>query len=368
MRLDPRAPHPTWDDFSDSLAGGQITAMDNAPSGSVLVALASGKLVEVDGTDRRLVSEMDAPGDITELRTDGLGRIWIRAGGKSYRKEAHADAWQKTWELAARLPGGNHDLSGEAVGTKFYMAGGQTAAWGYPATAHVFDGLFEFDEPSRQWRVAAKLRHPRFYNGTAVLGGAIWVIAGCNRDSAGKAVSLSSVEILDPKTGANRNGPEMPFAIEMPLAVHIGNRIYVAGSDKLLSIGIGEAAWKAEADMPIGGKALAGCVWNGRFYVTIPKLGLAAFDPRAHAWSLVSPEWQPRSAQVAAYRNALWLMGGRDIADGRTTMTFDGSAWRHGPDLPRELAWGAAAVVNGKLMVTGGAAGSWYNNRTFILR
>jgi hypothetical protein len=156
----------------------------------------------------------------------------------------------------------------------------------------------------------------------------------------------------------------------MPLAVHIGKRIYVAGNDKLLSIGIGESKWKAEPDMPMGKglKALAGCVWKEQFYVTVPKLGLVAFDPQAHAWNLVSAEWQPRSAEVAAFRDELWVMGGREIGDGRTTMIFDGKVWRRGPDLPRELAWGAAAVVNGRLMVTGGAAGRCYNDRTFLLR
>ncbi len=372
QRVDPRAPAQGWDDFTDLLAGGEITAMDNSPSGSVLISLSEGKIAELDRIDKRTIELAPAPRRITALRTDGQGRIWAKAEGVVYRKAALPEAWQKTWELAGRLPGGNHDLAGETIGTRFYIAGGQTAAWGYPAVAHVFDSLYEFDEPAREWRVAAKLQRPRFYNGTAALNGEIWVIAGCTRDAAGKAVFLDSVEICDPRTGSVKAGPVLPFALEMPLAVHIGERIYVAGNDRLLSIGAGETNWREEPGMPVadGLKAFAGTAWNDQFFVTIPKLGLASFDSRLNAWATVSTEWRPRSAQVAEFRNELWVMGGREIPDGKVTMIYNpvSRSWRRGPDLPRDLAWGAAATVNGRLLVAGGAAGRCYNNRTFILR
>ena len=372
QRLDPRNLAKGWEDFTVMLAGGGITAMDNAPSGSVLVALSEGKIAELDRIDKATIEIATAPRRITALRTDGQGRIWAKAEGVVYRKAARSDAWQRTWELAGRLPGANHDLAGDTIGSKFYIAGGQTAAWGYPAVAHVFDSLNEFDEPTRKWRLAAKLPHPRFYNGTAALDGEIWVIAGCTRDAAGKAVFLASVEICDPRTGRVKTGPALPFPIEMPLAVHIGKRIYVAGNDRLLSIGGREANWKEERGMPLaeGLKALAGTAWNDRFFVTIPKFGLAAFDVRTSAWNTVNTDWRPRSAQVAAFQNELWVMGGREIPDGKVTMIYSPVArsWRRGPDLPRDLAWGAAGTVDGRLLVVGGAAGRCYNNRTFLLR
>jgi hypothetical protein len=369
QRFDPRSPALGWEDFSDALAGQQIAALGNAPSGAVLVATDAGTLIELDRTDKRSVVVTDAPSGITRLFTDGEGQIWLEAKSRVYRKAAPSDAWQRTWELVARLPGANHDLSGEAIGTKFYMAGGQTATWGYPAVPHVFDGLYEFDEPARTSGVAARLLHPRFYNGTAALDGKIWVIAGNVRDAKGDAHPLATVEICDPVTGQVKQGPELPYPIEMPLAVHLGRRIFVAGNEKLLSIAPGETHWRQEPGIPptAGLKALAGTAWDNCFFVTIAKLGLAQFDG---AWTVLSREYQPRSPQVAAFRNAIWVMGGRETANDHTTMIFDLTShqWTRGPDLPRDLAWGAAAVVNGRLLVTGGAAGRCYNNRTFLLR
>ena len=112
---------------------------------------------------------------------------------------------------------------------------------------------------------------------------------------------------------------------------------------------------------------MAGGTWGDNFFLTIPKLGLARFDV---AWSIAGPQYQPRSPQVAAFRQAIWVMGGREAADGRATRIFDTVTreWHSGPDLPRELAWGAAGVVDGRLIVAGGADGRCYNNRTFLLR
>ena len=157
-----------------ALKGGKITALANAPSGSALVALKSGQVVELDQQkSERIVLAEAAPAGIAELLTDRFGQVWAVADHRTYRKPAAAGAWQRNWELAARLPGSNHDLAGEAIGAKFYVAGGQTATWGYPAVAHVFDGLYEFDLAKRTWRIAAQLGRPRFYAGVAALDGRV---------------------------------------------------------------------------------------------------------------------------------------------------------------------------------------------------
>lgn len=382
-RMDPRYPARGWADASHSLDGAEITAMAAGPSGAVLAALKLGKVVEVDLGDGpaagSTISAFPAPTSVTRLITDAEGAIWAVAAGKRYRKPPPQDAWQQRWELVARLPGGNHDLSGDVNGDNFYMAGGQTANWGYPATPHVFDDVFEFSGRTRQWRVACKLRHPRFYNGTAVLNGKVWVIGGNTRDSAGKAHDLATVEICDPATGERHDGPELPLNLGMPLAVHIGGRVYVAGAPlgaptesplKLLSISATESRWRSEPDGPHGPKNLTGTVYDGKFYIAMPRKGLLVFNPSDGSWQTVESPLQPRSCQMAAHRREIWLMGGRDVPAGDRTLIYDPGTgtWRMGPDLPRELAWGAAAELEGRLIVTGGAAGRCYSNRTFILR
>lgn len=372
QRFDPREPEKGAEDFTGYLKDGEITALDTAPSGAILVALESGRLLELDRTEQTTAEFTPAPARIARLRTDREGRIWAWSQGLVYRKPAPAAAWQNHWELVARLPGANHDLSGETIGEKFYMAGGQTATWGYPARPHVFDGVYEFDGRTRRWRVIATLRHPRFYNGTAVLNGELWVIAGGIRDTEQKIHPLATVEIVNPRTGAIRPGPELPEPVEMPLAVHIGRRIYLAGNGKLLSIAADETQWHREPDLPpsTGLKALAGAALGDRFFITVPGLGMAIFDTNRASWTLAGTGWQPRSAPVAAYRGEIWALGGRDVPDFTATRIFNPATgtWRPGPETPRELSWGAAATVSGRLMVTGGAVIRCYNNRTFLLR
>jgi hypothetical protein len=60
----------------------------------------------------------------------------------------------------------------------------------------------------------------------------------------------------------------------------------------------------------------------------------------------------------------------------RTIRCYDPESrtWRHGPDLPTEQAWAAAVVMEGTLMVTGGAHGSpqhdatVFDDRSYCLR
>lgn len=369
LRLDPRAPETGWIDFTAGL-GPQpnIRAMALAPSGSVLVALDEGVLVELDYIDQLSTLRTPAPRHAEHLATDDWGRIWLRTSAAVWRKDAPAGAWQRHWRLAARLPGGNHDLSGETLNQSFYMAGGQTAAWGYPARPHIFDGIYEFD--GDHWRTRRRLLKPRYYNGTAALSGRVWIIGGSERDEYWKAKALDTVEIYDPESNSLSPGPALPEALDMAVAAHLGNRLYVAGGGHLYSIDGNEQAWRREPDLPpsAGLKAFAGATLGQHWFLTIPKLGLARFDSKV--WSVALRSYQPRSPQVAAYQGKIWMMGGRELPTGTRTVIFDpitGSVI-DGPELPRELSWGAASEVGGRLMVTGGAAGRCYNDRTFLLR
>jgi hypothetical protein len=286
--------------------------------------------------------------------------------------------------MVARLPAGDHDLSGDILDGHFYMAGGQNAGWGYPAVPHVFNELFEFNPATHRWRTAARISPPRFYNGTSCLDGRVWVIGGYMRDADYKAIRLDSVQIWDPATSTISNGPALPMPLDNPLALCIQGRIYIAGCELtpdttlagpqhpciLLSIGAGETTWRREPDGPAFLIALAGTAHDGDLYLSIPGKGLARFSTSDRTWQLIPLAHAARSPQMATYRNEIWIMGGRDIdrQDAVTIYRPSDRSWRSGPSLPRPLAWGAATQVGGRLMVVGGAAGRGYNNRTFLLR
>jgi len=393
MRLDPHAPQAGWLDFSADLAATMhpapsITAAGVSPSGAATFAVksaAKGALIEVDQDQKTSVEVTAAPIGIDRLLCNEQGDMWLSCGGKSYRKSAATDAWQRRWEMVDRLSAGDHDLSGDVLNGKFYMAGGQNAGWGYPAVPHVFHELLAFDPQTMRWSTVAELDQPRFYNGTSFLDERIWVVGGYTRDQAYKAVILKSVLIIDPHTGVRTAGPPLPEPLDNPLALHAGGRIYVAGCQLppdgsaltgplstclLFSIGSGETAWHREPDGPSYRIALAGTVLDDNLYLAVAGKGLGCFDTRKKTWSTVPVAHAARSPQMAAYRGEIWIMGGRDIEhqDAVTIYSPKDATWKAGPDLPRPLAWGAATEIGGRLMVVGGAAGRGYNNRTFLLR
>jgi hypothetical protein len=389
MRLDPHTPEQGWLEMTADLLGGgttdRITALGIAGSGAALFALEpaaqgrTGSLVELDRTDRTSVRRMDAPRGVDRIACDSEGYLWLQCKDAVYRRPPAADAWQRRWQLVDRLPAGDHDLSGDVMDGRFYMAGGQNAGWGYPAKPHVFRELMAFDPATQHWGIAARIDQPRFYNGTSWLDGKIWIIAGYARDAQYNPVTLTSVEIWDPATKTLSAGPGLPMPLDNPVALHLRGRIYVAGLTSLgkleqpchlLSIGPGESVWHREPDGPSYVLALAGTVHRDSLYLALPGKGLGRFDTTTRAWELIPVAHAARSPQMATYDDEIWIMGGRDIErQDRVTIyrPSDGS-WRAGPDLPRPLAWGAGTSVGGHLMVIGGAAGRCYNNRTFCLR
>jgi len=389
LRLDPRHPENGAIDFTvdSAFAGGRITALGLAQSGSVLAALHDGRLIEADQTyeqqgrarvlKNRIIIHA-APAEIENLVTDGEGRTWVKAKGKVYRKEAPADAWQHYWCLIGRIPGGNHNLSGDVMEGKFYMAGGSTGGLGYPVRAHVADELYEFEPETGQWRVAAKLGFGRVYNATSWLDGKVWVISGDVVPENGERHSVTTTQIFDPKTGEVTRGPDVAIARPMPVAMHIDGRIYVVGNardkyaepGKLESIGPGETSWRSEPDGPPGMGPLAATALDGKLYVSVPHKYLAVFDTKSATWETIDVPHAPRSCQMAAYRGEIWLMGGRGVPEGCAVQIYNPKTdtWRTGPPLPREIVWGAGTTLQGKLVLIGGAGGRCFNNRTFALR
>lgn len=373
------------------------------------------RLVEAGAGKRRLmVRPAQSPGEWQEAVAPGLapdgwsaveagedGMVWLAREGRWFgldprrpekglreggRMPERIPA-QGAWRVVARMAESNHDLAGAVVGGRLYIAGGLTADWGFPARSKAFATVQEFDPGRRSWRVAARLERERIYCATAGFDGRVWVIGGDDIEPDGSREAVRRVEIYDPRTGRVERGPEPELARPMPLALAAGGRLYVMGNargeygqpGRMESIGRGEVKWRREPDGPAGMGPLAGAVLEGRLYVVVPGHGLAVFDPRTGRWERLASPTVPRSAQVAAWRGELWLMGGRDIDNLAETWVYgprqpDRRRWRKGPALPIPLAWGAAGVVGGRLYVTGGAAErraddrTWiYNDRTFEL-
>jgi hypothetical protein len=386
LRLDPHAPEAGWQEISadSAFCDDAITAMAVGPSGAVMVAFKRGGIATLDRIrpqrkrrDTNVIRRTDAPADIGELRTDSHGDVWAKARGKVYKLEAPADAWQRAWELVARMPSGSHDLSGDVLEGKFYMDWAITGDFGYPSTGRFHSKLLEFDPSSMRWRIVADYGLPRGYCAVGALDGQVWTVAGAALDPDGNRHNPVLTQVFDPATGAITKGPDLPVALPAAIALGVGERLYVlgfpAGKDvplRLFSIGKGEKSWTAEADGPSGGGSSYGTALDGKLYTVVPHKCIAIFDTKTKAWETTEAPHSPRSPAISHYRGEVWVMGGRTREGGEVSYIYnpDKNQWRKGPELPRELIWGCAFNIEGALYLSGGAGGRCYNGRTFRLR
>lgn len=336
-----------------------------------------------------------APGAWNSIRADEIGFVWLTEGPRTVRFDPRKPqegvremafaptsiAAQQQWEVVARMPASNHDLTAAVLFDKFYVAGGLTAEWGFPTRSHPFDELWELDPKTWRWRIAGRFGRGRIYCATAAFDNKIWIIGGDVIEADGTRHAVTTMQLYDPRTGKVSEGIPNTIARPMPMALAANGRLYVMGNERdrydqpgrMESIGVGETAWRREPDGPTGMGPLAGATLDGKLYVAVRDQGLAIFDTLTKQWE-VDASFKPRSCQMTAYRGEIWMLGGRDTAGEDQTLIYSPRTrqWRQGPKLPRPLSWGAAEVVNGQLIVAGGAASYGrdylYNDRTFVLR
>ncbi len=338
-------------------------------------------------------------GSWSAIRADEIGFVWLTAKTRTVRFDPRKPqegaremafapttvAVQKDWQIVARMPASNHDLTAAVLGNKFYVAGGLTAEWGFPTRSFPFDELWELDTARWQWRVAGRFGRGRIYCATANFAGKIWIIGGDVIEADGTRHAITTVQLYDPRTGKMTEGVPNTIARPMPMALAANGRLYVMGNERdrdgntrrlagqMESIGVGETVWRQEPASELIQGPLAGATLDGKLYVAVRDRGLAIYDTATKRWE-VDAQFKPRSCQMTAYRGEIWMLGGRDTAGEDQTLIYSPKTkiWRQGPKLPRPLSWGAAEVVNGKLIVTGGAASYGkdylYNDLTFVLR
>ena len=102
-----------------------------------------------------------APAQWDSIAANELGFIWLtqnkgqnkflfdprkpQSGAVEAAYSPTTVATQQQWEIVARMPASNHDLTAAVLQNKFYVAGGLTAEWGFPTRSHPFDELWELD-------------------------------------------------------------------------------------------------------------------------------------------------------------------------------------------------------------------------------
>jgi hypothetical protein len=398
VRIDPRHPDRGWKVFPTQDLPSAVTAVTRFPNRQLLAGFADGSVRELAWTAKGAIDVREVAGGertgepIRALHVDARGDVWAVTGGKIARRDAAQEAWQRHWREAARLPAGNHDIIFARDGEQFYTAGGKTFH-GFPATEWInLDEIWRYDSGRGLWQVATPMLRPgKAYSGIATLHGEIWLIGGYLRAGQGTK-AVADVEIYNQRTGLVRWGPPLDVARGQVVALTLGERLFAIGgaSDerplaRMVSIGVGENAWREETPPPGAIEQASGCVLDGKLYIAAGQRngcpGLFVYDPEApqEKWSSVAhPTGKPPQAPLcAAFGGRVWVLGGTGAGvDGRGVYHYDprSKAWERGPDLPLPVSWGAATEVHGELLIAGGAyraddVGDYFNSdRTFVLR
>lgn len=395
LRVDPRA-ETRHQAFASPVAS-SITAIARSAGRQIVLGLADGSVreltapVEQEPQWRTILSAGDGP--VQALLHDRAGDLWIVTAGAVRRVATLRAPWHAHWDEQPRMPAGNHDHIFARIGDRLYTAGGKTF-FGWPADEWVnLDHVWSCDVNDGTWRVEPPMLEPgKAYSGIAALAGELWLLGGNFRDETAKGgtAKTATVEIYDPQTRRLRFGPELPRAADQMVALTVDDRLYAfGGADSegpvpdVLSIAAGETAWSHRAPAPGPLMQASGCVLNSKIYIAAgPSAkcpGLFVYDPRQDRWDQVEiPAPQALQAPMCtAFDGKVWVMGGRG-ADGGQTATYtyapDSGTWQQGPDIPLAVSWAAAADVNGRLLIAGGAyeddcVGNFFNtDRAFLLR
>ena len=389
LRVDPRSSDPR--SFANPVDA-RITAIARG-GGQIIVGFADGSLreltVDADGPPAWRAIQAGGDGPVQALLHARSGSLWVLRAGQVQRLADIEMPWHEHWDEQPRMPAGNHDHIFARIGDRLYTAGGKTF-FGWPASEWVnLDHVWSYHIPSGTWRVEPPMLEPgKAYSGIAALDDELWLLGGLFRDG-GRTRATETVEIFDPHTRRYRLGPPLPRKAGQVVALTVNGRLYaVGGADdqgptaEVLSIGAGETSWRVDAPAPGPVLQASGCVLDGRLYIAAGPSsqcpGLFVYDPEQDSWSQIEHPSRPPSAPLCTvFNGSIWVMGGRGAKSGQTaTFAYTPATgqWRQGPDIPLPVSWGAAASVNGRLLIAGGAyrderVGDYFNSdRVFLLR
>ena len=244
--------------------------------------------------------------------------------------------------------------------------------WGFAAllVATLFAGSVAHADG---WREGAPMTTARAFAGGALLGDDLYVIGGGSTSGP-----RSLTEIYDTLGNIWRAAAALPVGLEQFGIAVDNNKIYVAGGYKVttedeetaetesnsvwifdLSLG----AWVAGPAMPAPRVGLSLASVGGKIYAIGGKGPNAerifVFDPDKNQWSIARSSLPaPRSdSAVVVVGGEIYVIGGAigNVATARVDIFNPATgAWRSGPALPAARGGHVAAVLDGKIHVTGG--------------
>jgi N-acetylneuraminic acid mutarotase len=278
---------------------------------------------------------------------------------------------QNGWTHITDMPTPRVGASACVFDNKIYVMGGMITGYLDVANNEVYD-------PSENtWDIRkASMPTARSYLLTAVVNDTIYAIGG------GYPTSTKKVEAYDPATNTWTTKKDMPYPWISALGGTVNGKIYVMGGNwnqrNCFEYDPSSNEWKEKTSIPAGrcAGALSAIVYNGLVYTfggttsypfygtTNPSEPLSTVDvynPQTDTWDttkmdMPTPRYNLRTFLV---NEKIYAIGGTQ-ARGTTLSTVEvyaplSDTWESKPNMPKNLAWFADAVVNNKIYVIGGS-------------
>jgi N-acetylneuraminic acid mutarotase len=299
---------------------------------------------------------------------------------------------QAKWEKLAPFPEPAEEILGAAAGGKMYVFAGLIPFWKPKGL------VYEYDPATDRWAKKKPMALPSHHVAFTEYHGKIYAFGGFVYPTSGPAAwtPIDNAWEYDPAADTWKALAPMPSKRGSPVAVAVGDKIYVIGGVSLLpgsteiamgfntpqaSVGTVEEydpatnAWRERSPMPTPRNHTTAGVVNGKIYVIGGRVGAAfissatdvsvveEYDPATDKWS--APRSRMPTARSAlgsgVFDGRIYVAGG-EFQDPHMMATFRAveayepatDSWSILPSMPVSRHGLAAGVVGNKLILVGG--------------
>jgi len=298
---------------------------------------------------------------------------------------------QGKWIKLAPFPEPSEELLGAAANGKMYVFCGLAPGWKPKAL------VYEYDPAGDKWTKKKPMALPSHHVAFAEYKGKIYAFGGFTLPESGPPawVPLNNAWQYDPANDSWKALAPMPSKRGSPIAVTVGDKIYVIGGATTLpgatvvhparphaSVAAVEEydpasnSWRARAPMPTPRNHAVGGAVNGKIYVIGGRVGGAfvtagssnssvveEYDPASDSWGAPKARMPTARSAMAAgvYNNRIYITGG-EYQDANMMATFRAfesydpatNTWTTLPSMPTSRHGLASAVLGNRLHMVSG--------------
>ncbi len=230
-----------------------------------------------------------------------------------------------------------------------------------------------YNQASNTWVTKASLLTPRYYMGTAIVGGTLYVMGG-----ADSSTILASMEAYDPATDSWVTRAALPTPRSGLVAAAINGLLYTVGGSNGSALPTVEAynpvlnTWTTKASIPELVSQPAVAILAGTLYICggvdaagNPTSSVYSYDPPSDSWTQRNTLLMARGGDCAVtVGGVIYVMAGQDpgslVLSSVETYSATNGVWSSATSLTSARFMPGAASLGGTIYVVGGLSASGY--------